>query len=470
MSVFGIVLLVALVGARPDGAGPKSQAEQVRDILSKQCTECHGAGKDVRANLKILDYARLTNRDRHLVIPNNPDESELLRLVDAGCMPPGTRPKVSENDRKTLRSWISAGAMPFPSFSGEPYILAQIKADVGRLKANELPNVRYISLNHLFDEATDPNDFKAHRAVLTRTLNLLSTNGKPVQLFAIDPQETIYRIRLDELGWDSNPYGQIGPKNPDLDPAQINLYDLILLEYPMVELPDASPLGKDLIASYLKPTNVLRPVLYIRGDWLAYAADKGFFVDAIPKQPEKPGDRNALQDLAKQYISNPIDSIPPLDALSLPDSEPAKATTKVELTTFAGAKPARTFFPMEDVTFHIKNGGAKEITYQLVAISSSGQKIQVPSAVGDKDVVGGGENTFPIKTSKKLGKEQMTIFASEGPIPSGVLCHAKAVGSTVVDRFIHPLYKIGADGRSIQTLLDPTTVVKKTVSWETIAR
>ena len=99
-------------------------------------------------------------------------------------------------------------------------------------------------------------------------LNVLSANKKPVALEGIDPENTIFRIRLDDLGWDKRPF-VADPKNTAkaIDPTQVNLFDLVLLEYPYATPPD-----KALIESYLKSANLLRPVPYVRGDWFAATA------------------------------------------------------------------------------------------------------------------------------------------------------------------------------------------------------
>ena len=83
-------------------------------------------------------------------------------------MPSGTAPKLSADERTTLRTWIAAGAADFPPRSGELFILAQIQADVSQLKAAERANVRYLSLNHLLDDPDAEKDLDKYRAGLER--------------------------------------------------------------------------------------------------------------------------------------------------------------------------------------------------------------------------------------------------------------------------------------------------------------
>lgn len=79
----------------------------VRPILEKHCTSCHGATRqrgDV--NLATVDGAL------KVVKPGMPDESPLLESILSSSMPPMKPTAVSEAERKTLREWITAGAKP----------------------------------------------------------------------------------------------------------------------------------------------------------------------------------------------------------------------------------------------------------------------------------------------------------------------------------------------------------------------
>jgi cytochrome c len=269
----GLAVLLA-IGAPPAGESA-TLATRARTILEKQCSGCHGPGAGPKADLNVLDYSQLINAERGLVVPNKIEKSELFQLVATDSMPPGTARKVPEADRIVLQEWIAAGAPSFSTSSsiGEPYILTRIQEDATRQGPQGLANVRYVSLNHLLNDPGTAKDIDAYRAALTRALNLLSWKESLVIPAAIDPDNTIFRIRLDELGWDNRPF-VADPNNvgKDADPTRVNLYDLLLLEYPYATPLDNSPTSRALVDSYLKPAGQLLPVPYVRGDWFVAAA------------------------------------------------------------------------------------------------------------------------------------------------------------------------------------------------------
>jgi hypothetical protein len=266
--MYSVALAILMAGSLPPAPDAMRLAERAAAILRRQCVECHGSGKAPTAKLSILDHAQLVKDDRGLVKPGNPDDSELCQLVECGSMPPGRKRKVSEDDRKVLRAWIQAGALAFPPHSGEPYILAQIQADLGGIPMADRANVRYLSLNHLLDDPDAAKDLDVYRAALERTLNLLSTKKDLVPLKPIDVDKTLFRIRIDELGWDCHPFVRDPAYTAkDIDPTLVNLYDLILLEYPYAAPPDNA-----LVENYFKIGKMARPAPYVRGDWLVAAA------------------------------------------------------------------------------------------------------------------------------------------------------------------------------------------------------
>src|SRR5687767_10865331 len=97
-----LALLLAL--AQPPSADA-ALAKNASVILEKNCAGCHG-GKAPRAGLDVLDWKALKAAQ---VVPFKPELSELIWLVDAGNMPPGDRPRLSEADRTVLRDWVKRG-------------------------------------------------------------------------------------------------------------------------------------------------------------------------------------------------------------------------------------------------------------------------------------------------------------------------------------------------------------------------
>jgi mono/diheme cytochrome c family protein len=100
-------------------AKAEDEAGRVREILTRNCFECHGQhpGK-IRKNLNILDYQQLLNPERKIVVPGDPDNSRLIQRIADGSMPPEeveTRlPRVTETELIILRDWVLGGAPPLP--------------------------------------------------------------------------------------------------------------------------------------------------------------------------------------------------------------------------------------------------------------------------------------------------------------------------------------------------------------------
>jgi predicted Ser/Thr protein kinase len=94
-------------------------APQVREILQRNCFECHGhADNPVEKQLDILDHDLLLNSTRKIVVSGAPDESRLIQRIDDGSMPPEEEelrlPRVTEKELVILREWILGGAPPLP--------------------------------------------------------------------------------------------------------------------------------------------------------------------------------------------------------------------------------------------------------------------------------------------------------------------------------------------------------------------
>ena len=92
-------------------------AREVKRIFVTRCYECHKF--DVaQGGIKILNH-RLLLTVRKVVVPGQPDESELFRLIsaaedDASLMPPLPQKRLPATEVEAVRRWILAGAPPFP--------------------------------------------------------------------------------------------------------------------------------------------------------------------------------------------------------------------------------------------------------------------------------------------------------------------------------------------------------------------
>ncbi len=212
-------------------------ATKARAFLEKYCHDCHGKNGTKEGDLGfILDSARLVNDE--LIFPNEPDESDLYEKVERGRMPPkrykkkpyeGPRP--DEAEVEILRNWIKAGA---PSFAKDIASSRRLITQSGisglvqkdletEITRAERRHQRYFTLSHLYSSGRSPEDLEIARMGLSKLLNSLSKAPKIVRPKAIDPEETIFRIDLRDLLWNTAkwetilldyPYGAYSPDDP----------------------------------------------------------------------------------------------------------------------------------------------------------------------------------------------------------------------------------------------------------------
>ena len=121
-----LVCFAAFVAPAKPKAAVKPQVEDkidfnrdIRPILSNKCLACHGQDpKAVQGGLKLnlRDSAIAKLSSGHFaIVPGHPEQSELLRRVesknpDVKMPPPGSNKTLTDDDRATLRKWISEGA------------------------------------------------------------------------------------------------------------------------------------------------------------------------------------------------------------------------------------------------------------------------------------------------------------------------------------------------------------------------
>jgi mono/diheme cytochrome c family protein len=112
------VAIAAIAGTRL--ASADDLATKARAILKENCSECHGAKPDkLSGDLNLFVLSQLTHASRKIVVPNKPDDSEMIHRIESKDadvrMPPsdGKHNALREDSIKVLRDWIAAGAPPF---------------------------------------------------------------------------------------------------------------------------------------------------------------------------------------------------------------------------------------------------------------------------------------------------------------------------------------------------------------------
>jgi hypothetical protein len=240
---------------------------EARTVLSKHCAECHGDGPRPRADLRVLDFQGL--RERQVVRPGEAARSDLVRLVQAGSMPPGRLAKLTPDDMQKLRDWIKEGAADYTPESPDAPVLRAIAADLRQQAAEDpavLRSLRYVSFYHLRDKVNPATC----RDALTLGLNLVSLGFSPVKPVPLPGLKgLVFRINLKTLGWDATPFATERGPDKKVESLRWNLYDLVLLEYPLA--PGQWQLAgepKKVLDDFLSRAAQLRSVVYVQGDWL----------------------------------------------------------------------------------------------------------------------------------------------------------------------------------------------------------
>lgn len=95
-----------------------SYQREIRPILAKNCFKCHGPDEETReADLRLDTFAGATqnNSDVKAVVPNQPEQSELIRRIGSDdefevMPPPDSGLSLTQEQKKLLEKWIKQGA------------------------------------------------------------------------------------------------------------------------------------------------------------------------------------------------------------------------------------------------------------------------------------------------------------------------------------------------------------------------
>ena len=288
LSIISVLFFIGSV-AHGQPSADSDLSSRVKDILRARCGDCHG-GKKPKAKLSILNHAKLVEDKQ--VIPGKPDESEIFKRIvsteEGSRMPPAPAPALESAEMRILRRWILSGAKAFPedviapvepqkeeSFAkvkGIEYVHRQILAHVETLDEKDLPYIRYFSVNHLLTTGISRERLDLYRDAIAKAINHLSSESEITPLTIIDPPTgSLFAIDLRKIGWGKKPFVRKGKEN-SVGASEVNLWDLVLLEYPYgILYPDSEVFSK-LHSRYLKPAGMVRPIPFIRGDWFVSTA------------------------------------------------------------------------------------------------------------------------------------------------------------------------------------------------------
>lgn len=164
-------------------------------------------------------------------------------------------------------------ATPGNSCGGHKFIAPDdvvgfIVTDLNKQIRTRQATARYLTLTHLANVCVGEEAMTAFRQAAIKVLNSLSRAPDPVKIETIDPEGTILKLNLIDLGW--------GPDD----------WDTLLAAYPYTVAPD-SELSRTLA------TATKTPLPYVKADWLASTATQPQLYYALMKLP------NTYQELAK---------------------------------------------------------------------------------------------------------------------------------------------------------------------------
>ena len=278
-------------------------ATQATEILNDYCKGCHGDGSEF-PSLDVTDRAGLLlpngRSDQPFLVPGDHDASRIWARINAstGQMPPDQMPQMSDEQKDTIKRWISDGAY-FPEaqrksreFVGEQTILELIDEDLRVMDEDDIQYMRYFSLYHLWNhtEGLSPvtdEDFRYYRAAVSKLINSLSTKPSIVVPRIVDEgYGTLMAIDLRDYGWTSWHWERMMGRYP----------------YGMKATGSAGRVGQRVY-------NMLgTKIPYMRGDWFAYYASRPpLYHDLlnIPKNA-KALEADLGVDIYKNFVDNSL--------------------------------------------------------------------------------------------------------------------------------------------------------------------
>jgi mono/diheme cytochrome c family protein len=158
-------------------------------------------------------------------------------------------------------------------------------------------------------------------------------------------------------------------------------------------------------------------------------------------------------------IGVPVISI---DGNNRPDYLPSDSPLDVTVST---DKKNNVFAPGDELVIFVENKGRGTVFVELIGTGTKGEKIVLVPA-GSK-IEPGKKLRFPesgaLKVQAALGRELITVFASDKDFPTGKILRA----TNIDDRIVHPFYRMTISNGAAKILDDAITMIKRTIAIET---
>jgi len=285
----------APVAAAPAAAAPAEVimppadpiAKAAFDVLERNCARCHQSGKLVKRERPAKQFGNILKLDElvanpHFVHVGNPLDSLVVKQILDKQMPYDVYqefstdyPTPTEADVKALEAWVNSLK---PSCEAHKPIKPD---DMVRYMVNDLDKqlparqstTRYLTLTHFANVCVSADTMKVYRQAAIKFINSLSRSSDVVRLETIDPEGTILRFNLLELGWSTADW------------------DTVIAIYPYNVQPDSQ-------FSRALANGTHTPQAYVRADWFTFTASQPPLYDVLLKLP------NTFQELARQQGIN----------------------------------------------------------------------------------------------------------------------------------------------------------------------
>jgi hypothetical protein len=256
------------------------------DMLKKHCSRCHQDGSLVDRLKPVKNFGNILHLDEiakmpQYIQPGNPDGSLIFNQLAKQEMPydlyyeqKSGVPEPTADELKALRTWIeslktqTASACATRKFVSNGDIVASISDDLKKTQNARVKGMRYFTLTNLYNACVSDEELEVYRQGAVKLLNSLSRSSDVVRLETVDPEKTIIRFNLTDVGWDEADW------------------NLLLTNFPYRVRPDDK-----LFEFTTQATGTILP--YIRADWFAFSASQPALYDKLLKLP---ADFKGLQD------------------------------------------------------------------------------------------------------------------------------------------------------------------------------
>ena len=299
---------------------PQNTFADVKEIFRSRCVECHSAEAS-STDFDVLSAQSLTKSN--MVKPGEPDESKLMQLIvteDERKRMPKDQPPLPQPEIDKIRQWILAGATAFPAdvekpdqtgredasgaVTGVEYVLTQILSHQRSLPSSTNRFMRYFSSNHHLTRGATREELNLQRDALAKTINHLTYERDPVLVQAIDGETaSVFAVDIRKLGWHRD--ALVAKENAGRLKPALNMYDLLLLEYPYAITYDDSETYAKLSTEFMRPAAMIRDIPYLRIDWFCSVAPQPALYHDIMHMPTH------VNDLEREIIG--VDVVAEMD-------------------------------------------------------------------------------------------------------------------------------------------------------------